>query len=138
MKNKGFTLLECIFCVLFLSGSIVGIIIPIITIKNSYDKKYYESIIAINQYALFNIFTSDPINTRKNIINYFNCKELNDGSIEVVCNLEKNYKKKDKVEFIVFLTETESSYIMKILLKGELENYEEINNEYISKREVSK
>ena len=138
MLNKGFSIVECIFCILFISSGIAGIIIPMSLIKNDYDRKYYESIISINHYSIFSLFTADPVNAEENIVRYLDGRKLEDGNIEVKLKLERVYKGKEEVIFNIKISESNETYSIEVYVEGVLEYYEKINQTYVAKREIEK
>lgn len=138
LKNSGFSLIECIFCILLLSSGIIGIFVPLTIIRNNYNQRYYESVLGINYYSIFCIFTSDPQNAEEYFITYFNGVKKEDGSIDIEVKLKQPYKNFEKIVFNVALSDTENRYIMEVKVKEVHEYYETINNSSLSKREIPK
>lgn len=138
MKNKGFSLVECIICIVILSGSIIGITTFLFCLNNDYKQREYESKLGINYYAIFKIFDSDPANAKENIVNCLGGTVLDDGSIEIKVMLKNTYKNVNEIIYKVYLEETDISYKLEVQVEGILKKYDGINEEKISKREIAK
>lgn len=92
MKNKGFSLVECIICIVVLSGSIIGITTFLFCLNNNNKQREYESKLGINYYAIFKLFDSDPANAKENIVNCLGGTVLDDGVIEIKVRLKIHIK----------------------------------------------
>lgn len=140
MKNKGFSILECIFSLLLLSSCVAGVMGIYFNVKNTNSRRLYETSLYTNYQNILRLCEVDPKNS-KNIVeeeykNFIVKSESNYLQIEIY--LKVPYKKLDRIIFEVRFNETSTLYITTINVLNIERNYEGINDELLSKRVYKK
>lgn len=135
MKNKGFSIIECVLCMFLLSSVTVGIVSIILNIHVNYNDRLYKSALYTNYHTIYNVcgLSSDPLESLKEVY-----KELittvDENSVVIKINLSKKHQNVDNLQYQVSITKTETEQIVNIQVINVIERYEDVNHEAISQR----
>lgn len=137
MKNKGFSIVECVVCMLLLSTVTIGIVSSTITIEYRNKERVYKNAVYSNFHTIFRVcdLSNDP---KEQLISiYKDLVEVVDDN-NLIINIElsdyTNTKNKNNLKYHVTFEETLDNRIVYVKVLDVDRNYEELNDESLSKR----
>lgn len=136
LGNKGFSVLECVFCLLLISFSAAGLFNILFFVNNANIKKEYETTLFNNLKLILDV---GEINSSKHLdllkeIYQDNLKETNDDKVLIEVKLENKYKGCESIIYEVSCYEEDDYKVTFVNIVNVIEEYEEINNEKFTKR----
>jgi hypothetical protein len=135
MKNKGFSIIECIACMFLLSTVTIGIVSTCLVIEHSNNERLYVNTLYTNYHTIFRIcdLTTNP---KKELVEIYQdqVKEVGKSHLKISIKLEKKYLKKEVIEYYISFYEDQANLIVKVQILDLESKYEEINNEILSQR----
>lgn len=135
MRNKGFSIMECVLCMFLLSSVTVGIVSIVLNIATSNNDHMYKVALFSNYHTIYNICDLSD-NPKDKLIEVYQDKltVVNEDKYRVEIELEKKYKSFETLVFEVTFEEDEYNLFVNVKALNVDKNYEEINHEVFSKR----
>lgn len=135
MKNRGFSIIECVLCMLLLSGATMGIISIVLNVHINYKEQLYKCAVYTNLYTIFEVcgLSNDPI---VSLNDYYSDNIIlkEDDLIVIEINLSSKYLGKDTIKYEISVSKTTSEQIVNVQVINILDKYKGVNDEEISKR----
>ena len=135
MKNKGFSLIECVACLFLLSTVTIGIISVCLILEHNANERLYKNALYSNFHTIFRVcdLSNEP---KKMIYEVYKdaLDQINDNQVILRISLEKPYLQKETIEYLITFEEDLENKKVKIQVLNLESKYEEINNEILSQR----
>ena len=135
MKNKGFSLIECVACLFLLSTVTIGIISVCLILEHNANERLYKNALYSNFHTIFRVcdLSNEP---KKMIYEVYKdaLDQINDNQVILRISLEKPYLQKEAIEYLITFEEDLENKKVKIQVLNLESKYEEINNEILSQR----
>ena len=135
MKNKGFSLIECVACLFLLSTVTIGIISVCLILEHNANERLYKNALYSNFHTIFRVcdLSNEP---KKMIYEVYKdaLDQINDNQVILRISLEKPYLQKEVIEYLITFEEDLENKKVKIQVLNLESKYEEINNEILSQR----
>lgn len=135
MKNKGFSLIECVACLFLLSTVTIGIISVCLILEHNANERLYKNALYSNFHTIFRVcdLSNEP---KKMIFEVYKdaLDQINDNQVILRISLEKPYLQKEAIEYLITFEEDLENKKVKIQVLNLESKYEEINNEILSQR----
>ena len=135
MKNKGFSLIECVACLFLLSTITIGIISVCLILEHNANERLYKNALYSNFHTIFRVcdLSNEP---KKMIFEVYKdaLDQINDNQVILRISLEKPYLQKEAIEYLITFEEDLENKKVKIQVLNLESKYEEINNEILSQR----
>lgn len=135
MKNKGFSIIECVVCMLLLSSVTIGIISTTFTIEYQKKERLYENALYTNYHTIYRVcdLTNNP---KEQLISFYGdmVEVVDDNNLIITIQLEDYINNKEDLQYQVTFEESDTNLIVYLKVLGVEPNYEELNNEIFSKR----
>lgn len=136
MNNKGFSILECVFCLMLISFTSIGFFNILFFVNQTNAKNEYESILYNNLKAILEAGDIDPGNHKFLLTQIYedNVKLISDDTIQITVYLDNKYNGEEMIVYVVKFEETTNNYFATVTIENIINEYEEINNELFTKR----
>lgn len=134
MTNKGFSIIECVFCIVLLTFTITGSLSLFTKLKMDNLKNSYEIALYTNLHTILNLCESDINNIEKNIKEVYSNVYFDSEKITITINLDVLYKNVDAITYELKYYEDESGIMVEVEVVNVLDEYKEVNNEIFKKR----
>lgn len=135
MKNKGFSIIECVICLSLLSVVTAGIFSVTINIKEQNMTRMYENAMYTNYHTIFRAcdLSNDP---KSKLIELYDelITEINQDSLVIKIDLSVPYYQCDNIQYKVTFEETEKNKIVCVEILNLNYRYKGVNDENLSKR----
>ena len=139
MKNKGFSIIECVFCLLLLSSVTIGIITVILNINYQEKERLYKVELYANFHTLFNVMElgSNPKSSIKEVYKEF-VIEKEDNLYLVNIPLIYEHDNNEIITYQITFEEFDEFYVVSVNIINVPKKYQELNHEVISQRFIEK
>lgn len=137
MKNKGFSITECVFCLLLLSSVTIGVVTVTLNIQYQEQERLYKAELYTNYHTLFNIIelSSNPKNSLKEVYGTY----FNEQSVDIfLITIPVSSKNKEALLYEVTINQQQEYQIVQIKILNLEPKYQELNHEVMSKRIIKK
>ena len=106
MKNKGFSLIECVACLFLLSTVTIGIISVCLILEHNANERLYKNALYSNLHTIFRVcdLSNEP---KKMIFEVYKdaLDQINDNQVILRISLEKPYLQKEAIEYLITFEE---------------------------------
>lgn len=135
MKNKGFSIVECVVCLLLLSTVTIGIVSATLSIEYRNKERLYQNALYSNFHTIFRVCDLSN-NPKEQIINIYNdlVEEVDDNNLIINIEVSDIINHKNMIKYQVTFEETDKNLIVYVKVLDVENKYEEINDESLSKR----
>lgn len=135
MKNKGFSIVECVVCLLLLSTVTIGIVSATLSIEYRNKERLYQNALYSNFHTIFRVCDLSN-NPKEQIINIYNdlVEEVDDNNLIINIEVSDIINHKNMLKYQVTFEETDKNLIVYVKVLDVENKYEEINDESLSKR----
>ena len=139
MKNKGFSIIECVFCLLLLSSVTIGIITVILNINYQEKERLYKVELYANFHTLFNVMElgPNPKSSIKEVYKEF-VIEKEDNLYFVNIPLVYEHNNNEIITYQITFAEFDEYYVVSVNVINVPKKYQELNHEVISQRFIEK